>query len=89
MRAEIAELDTTVATARMQEIYKQPIDADLIGQRVGELKDGGIVAAASPTPPRAEQYHATARVAGLRIPCTHGTGRAARAASEAETPTDT
>ena len=85
MLAEIAELDTTVATARMQEIYKQPIDADLIGQRVGELKDGGIVAAASLTPQRVEQYHDIALVAGLDILVIQGTVVSAEHVSKDET----
>ena len=36
----------------MQEIYAEPIKPELIGQRVREIKDAGVVAAASLTPQR-------------------------------------
>jgi IMP dehydrogenase len=71
--AEIAELDQTVATARMQEIYKQPVDPDLIGQRVAELKDAGVTAAASLTPQKVEAWHKIALDAGLDILVIQGT----------------
>lgn len=70
---EIAELDDAVATGRMQEIYKQPIDVDLIAERVAELKRGGVVAAASLTPQRVERYHRVALEAGLDILVIQGT----------------
>jgi IMP dehydrogenase len=70
---EIAELDQTVATARMQEIYKQPVDPDLIGQRVAELKEAGIIAAASLTPQKVESWHKIALDAGLDILVIQGT----------------
>ena len=48
---EIAELDNEKATLRMQEIYLAPVDTDLIGQRISDMKAAGIVTAASLTPP--------------------------------------
>ena len=45
--AEIASLPDAEATKRMQEIYAEPIQPELIGQRVSEIKDAGVVAAAS------------------------------------------
>lgn len=71
--AEIAELDASVATARMQEIYKEPIKEELVGQRVSELKDAGITAAASLTPQKVERFHRTALEAGLDILVIQGT----------------
>src|SRR5207247_53018 len=38
------------------EIYKEPIKEELIGQRIREIKDGGVVACASLTPQRVERY---------------------------------
>ena len=40
----------------MQEIYAEPIREELIGQRIREIKDAGVVACASLTPQRVEQY---------------------------------
>jgi IMP dehydrogenase len=39
--AEIAQLADDRATARMQQIYSQPIDLDLVAQRVRDLRSPG------------------------------------------------
>ena len=44
---EIAGLDDDSATKRMQEIYGEPVKEELIGQRIQEIKDSGVVVAAS------------------------------------------
>ena len=53
---EIAALTPDKATRRMQEIYAEPIREDLIGRRIREIKDAGVIACASLTPQRVEQY---------------------------------
>jgi IMP dehydrogenase len=53
---EIAQLDNDKATARMQQIYLEPIKPELIVQRIREIKDAGVVACASLTPQRTEAY---------------------------------
>jgi IMP dehydrogenase len=53
---EIAGLSPDKATRRMQEIYAEPIREELIGQRIREIKESGVVACASLTPQRVEQY---------------------------------
>jgi IMP dehydrogenase len=83
---EIAELDMAVATRRMQEIYKQPVDPDLIGQRVRELKEAGITAAASLTPQKVEAWHSIALDAGLDILVIQGTVVSAEHVSTRTTP---
>jgi IMP dehydrogenase len=83
---EISSLDGAVATARMQEIYKQPVDPDLIGQRVAELKEAGIVAAASLTPQKVEDWHKIALDAGLDILVIQGTVVSAEHVSSQHTP---
>jgi IMP dehydrogenase len=40
----------------MQEIYAEPIKPDLIGERIRQIKDSGVVSAASVTPQRTELY---------------------------------
>ncbi len=70
---EIASLPTTDATKRMQEIYREPIKPELIGERVQEIKDSGVVAAASLTPQRVARYHEVALQAGLDILVIQGT----------------
>jgi IMP dehydrogenase len=53
---EIAHLDVDKATARMQQIYMEPIKPELVTQRIREIKDAGVVSCASLTPQRTEQY---------------------------------
>ena len=70
---EIAGLSDGDATKRMQEIYREPIKADLIGERIREIKDSGVVAAASLTPQRVGRYHEITLEAGLDILVIQGT----------------
>jgi IMP dehydrogenase len=70
---EIAGLSDDEATKRMQEIYAQPINPELIGRRVEEIKRAGVVNAASLTPQRVARYHAHALEAGLDILVIQGT----------------
>ena len=71
--AEIAELPDDRATGRMQEVHREPIKEDLVYERVKEIKDGGVVAAASLTPQRVERYHKLALEAELDILVIQGT----------------
>jgi IMP dehydrogenase len=71
--AEIASLPDAEATKRMQEIYAEPIKPELIGQRVSEIKEAGVVTAASLTPQRVARYHQFALDAGLDILVIQGT----------------
>jgi IMP dehydrogenase len=69
----IASLEKEEATREMQEIYAEPINPDLIARRVEEIKAHGVVAAASLTPQRVEQYYELAVEAGLDILVIQGT----------------
>jgi len=70
---EIAELDNEKATLRMQEIYLAPVDTDLVGKRIAEMKAKGIVTAASLTPQRVREWAPAALEAGLEIMVIQGT----------------
>ncbi len=69
----IASLPKETATRTMQEIYKEPIKAELVAKRVKEIKDGGVLAAASLTPQRVEDYYEVALEAGLDVLVIQGT----------------
>src|SRR3954465_8573627 len=69
----IAHLDREEATREMQEIYSEPVKPELITQRIEEIKSHGVVAAASLTPQRVEQWHELALEAGLDILVIQGT----------------
>ena len=51
---EISGLDNEKATPRMQQIYAEPVKPELVTQRIREIKDAGVTAAASLTPQRAQ-----------------------------------
>jgi IMP dehydrogenase len=53
---EISQLDNDKATMRMQQIYSEPIQPELVAQRIREIKDAGVVSCASLTPQRVEQF---------------------------------
>ncbi|HZB59024.1 MAG TPA: GuaB3 family IMP dehydrogenase-related protein [Actinomycetota bacterium] len=84
--AEIASLPDAEATKRMQEIYAEPIKPELIGQRVKEVKEAGVVAAASLTPQRVARYHQYALEAGLDILVIQGTVVSAEHVSSSSEP---
>jgi IMP dehydrogenase len=69
----IAALPKESATRTMQEIYQEPIKEELVARRVREIKDGGVIAAASLTPQRVRQYHQVALDAGLDVLVIQGT----------------
>ena len=71
--AEIAELGDEAATARMQEIYAEPIKEELIGGRIKQIKDAGITTAAALSPQRTAQYWRPVVDAGVDLFVIRGT----------------
>ena len=53
---EIVQLPSDIATARMQELYSEPIKPELITQRISEINAGGVISCASITPQRTELF---------------------------------
>ena len=83
---EIASLPQHKATRIMQEIYAEPIKEELIFRRVQEIKDKGVIAAASLTPQRVEKYHRAAIEAGLDVLVIQGTVVSAEHVSQSVEP---
>jgi IMP dehydrogenase len=69
----IAKLAPEEATRGMQQIYARPVDPELIGRRIREIKAAGVLAAASLTPQRVREYHEVALEAGLDVLVIQGT----------------
>jgi IMP dehydrogenase len=69
----IAKAAPGEATKLMQQLYTEPIKAELVAQRIQEIKAAGVLAAASLTPQRVREYHAIALEAGLDILVIQGT----------------
>ncbi|MCW3015059.1 MAG: GuaB3 family dehydrogenase-related protein [Solirubrobacterales bacterium] len=82
----IAQLPKDVATREMQAIYQEPIKPELITQRIREIKEQGVVTAASLTPQRVAQYYELALEAGLDILVIQGTVVSAEHVSMTSTP---
>ena len=70
---EIANLTDDKATRRMQELYKEPVKEELIGRRIREIKEGGVIAAASLTPQHVRTYSQLVLEAELDILVIQGT----------------
>src|SRR5213082_964975 len=74
--AELERISTfsrDIATREMQDIYAEPVKPELIARRIREIKDQGVVAAASLTPQKVRKYYEVALEAGLDILVIQGT----------------
>ncbi len=70
---EIASLDPEKATVRMQEVYAEPVKPELIGVRIQEIKDAGVVSCASVTPQRTTMFADAILAAELDLLVIQGT----------------
>ncbi len=70
---EIAELEDDKATARMQQMYLEPVKLELVAERIRQLKEAGIVTSASVTPAKTDWMAKTIIDAGLDILVIQGT----------------
>ena len=70
---EIAALEPLEATRRMQEIYAEPIKADLITQRLKEIRAAGVTVAAALSPQRTQEHYQTVVDAGVDLFVIRGT----------------
>ncbi|MCC6356556.1 MAG: GuaB3 family IMP dehydrogenase-related protein [Verrucomicrobiae bacterium] len=64
---QVVGADPDQVTSLIQKIYTQPIKEDLIAKRVRELKAGGVIAAVSSIPQKAERFAAIAQEAGADV----------------------
>ena len=84
----IASFEKSEATRKLQEIYREPVKAELITQRVREIKDGGVLAAASLTPQNVTRYIGAALEGGLDMLVIQGTVVSAEHVSSYDEPLD-
>ncbi|MBA4370855.1 MAG: GuaB3 family IMP dehydrogenase-related protein [Coriobacteriaceae bacterium] len=84
----IASFGAEEATRKLQEIYAEPVKAELVTQRVKEIKAGGVLAAASLTPQNAPRYIEAALSGGLDILIIQGTVVSAEHVSSYDKPLD-
>ncbi len=70
---EIQELDDDKATARMQQMYAEPIKLELVAERIRQIKAEGVVSSASVTPQRTAFMAQAIKDAGLDLLVIQGT----------------
>lgn len=70
---EISKLEPEKATARMQQIYLEPVKLELITQRIREIREAGVICSASVTPQRAESFLPAIQAGELDILVIQGT----------------
>ena len=70
---EVAELDGVRATARLQEIYSEPIKPELITARLREMRESGVTVAGSLSPQRTKEFAKTVVDAGCEMFVIRGT----------------
>ena len=71
--AEIADLPVETATARMQQIYLEPVKPELVSLRIREIKAAGVTACGSVTPQRAAELASAVLGAELDLLVIQGT----------------
>ncbi|KAE8763207.1 GuaB3 family IMP dehydrogenase-related protein [Georgenia thermotolerans] len=70
---EIVELPAERATARMQEIYSEPVKPELVRDRLGEIRAAGVTVAGSLSPQRTQEHWRTVVEAGVDLFVIRGT----------------
>jgi IMP dehydrogenase len=71
--AEIAALDAGNAVRRMQEMYAEPIRAELITARLRQMREAGVTVAGSLSPQRTKEYAKAVVDAGVDMFVIRGT----------------
>lgn len=88
--AEIAALEaktgSSANTRRLQEIYAEPIKAELITARLAEIREAGVVVSGSLTPQRTQEFYQTVLDAGVDMFVIRGTTVSAEHVSTDENP---
>jgi IMP dehydrogenase len=75
---EVVQTAEQEVTALLQKIYSEPIKEKLIGQRIGVIKQAGVVCAVSVTPANAKRLAPIAKDAGMDILVVQSTVTTAR-----------
>lgn len=84
----ISQAPKASATTLMQELYQEPIKPELIHKRIGQIKESGVVAAASLTPQAVPTYSKLVLEAELDILVIQGTVVSAEHLSSKTEPLD-
>ena len=83
---EAATRNDPKITAKLQELYSAPIQAELITSRLAEIRESGVVVAGSLTPQRTQEFYRTVVAAGVDIFVIRGTTVSAEHVSKTTEP---
>lgn len=83
---EISELPAAQATKRMQEIYEEPIQPELVTSRLAEIREAGVTVAGALSPQRTQQLYKTVVEAGVDLFVIRGTTVSAEHVSQNQEP---
>ncbi|MFD4420735.1 GuaB3 family IMP dehydrogenase-related protein [Agromyces sp. NPDC058484] len=84
--AEICNLTPEKATARMQQLYAEPIKPDLVTERLAEIRAAGVTVAGALSPQRTQELYATVVAAGVDLFVIRGTTVSAEHVSKNQEP---
>ena len=84
--AEIRSLPAEQATARMQEIYSEPIQPQLVAERLAEIRAAGVTVAGALSPQRTQELYETVVAAGVDLFVIRGTTVSAEHVSRNQEP---
>ncbi|HEX3932193.1 MAG TPA: GuaB3 family IMP dehydrogenase-related protein [Nocardioides sp.] len=71
--AEIGELDAATAVRRMQQMYAEPVKAELITARLHQMREAGVTVAGSLSPQRTKEFAKAVVDAGVDMFVIRGT----------------
>jgi IMP dehydrogenase len=80
------EVNSPAVTGRMQELYRAPIQPELITSRLAEIRAAGVTVAGSLTPQRTQEHYKTVLAAGVDIFVIRGTTVSAEHVSKEHEP---
>lgn len=84
--AEIRNLNPDVATARMQQLYSEPIKSELVTARLAEIRAAGVTVAGALSPQRTQELYETVVAAGVDLFVIRGTTVSAEHVSKNQKP---
>lgn len=84
--AEIRDLPASEATKRMQQIYAEPIKAELVTSRIAEIRAAGVTVAGALSPQRTQELYKTVVAAGVDLFVIRGTTVSAEHVSKNQEP---
>jgi IMP dehydrogenase len=83
---EIRALPAETATARMQQIYAEPVKPELVTSRLAEIRAAGVTVAGALSPQRTQQLYKTVVEAGVDLFVIRGTTVSAEHVSKNQEP---